>query len=95
LNAGKTRGFLNYRLKFCWPKVIYCTRQPNKLEWEIKKKTGGAKQGANQKSGGAMAHPGPPLESPLVAKQLGVSLLACKSLYDIIQIWRAHTCSFD
>jgi len=20
----QARGFLNYRLKYCWPKVIYC-----------------------------------------------------------------------
>ena len=31
----------------------------------------------------------------VVAKHLGASLLACKSLYDIIQIKRAHTWSFD
>jgi len=36
-----------------------------RIEWEIKKKTGGAKQGAKQKFVGAMIHPGPPLESPL------------------------------
>jgi len=42
-----------------------CICQPNKLKWEIKKTTDGAKRGAKQKSGGAMAHPGPPLESPL------------------------------
>jgi len=57
----QARGLLNYRLKYCWPKVIYCICQPNELEQEIKKKTGGAKQGAKQKSGGPMAHPGPPL----------------------------------
>jgi len=38
-----------------------------RIEREIKKKTGAAKQGAKQKSGRAMAHPAPPLESPLVA----------------------------
>jgi len=21
----QVRGFLNYRLKYCWPKVIYCS----------------------------------------------------------------------
>jgi len=41
--------------------VVYCISQPNELKREIKKKTGGAKQ----KSWGAMAHPGFPLESPL------------------------------
>jgi len=39
--------------------------QPNELKREIKKKTGGGKRGSKQKSGGGMAHPGPPLESPL------------------------------
>jgi len=38
-----------------------CLCQPIDLKLEIKNKTGGAKQ----KSGGAMAHPGLPLESPL------------------------------
>jgi len=37
-----------------------CICQPNELKREIKKKTGGAKQGAKQKSVGAMAHLGPP-----------------------------------
>ena len=60
----QARGFLNYRLKYCWPKVIHCIFQPNELEREIKKKLG-EKQGAKQKSGGTMAHPGPPLESRL------------------------------
>jgi len=41
--------------------------QPNELKREIKKKTGEAKRGAKQKSGGAMAHPVPSLESPLQA----------------------------
>ena len=39
-----------------------CICQPNELKREIKKKTGGGKQ----KSGVAMAHPGPPIESPLL-----------------------------
>jgi len=56
----QARGLVNYyRLKYCWPKVIYCIYQPTK-------KTEGAKQEANQKSGGAMAYPGPLLESPLL-----------------------------
>jgi len=42
-----------------------CIWQPNELKREIKKKTGGAKRGTKQKSGWAMAHLGPPLESPL------------------------------
>jgi len=36
---------LNHRLKYCWPKVIYFIYRPNELEREIKKETGGAKQG--------------------------------------------------
>ena len=42
-----------------------CICQPNELKREIKKKTGGGKRGAKQKTGEAMAHPGPRLESPL------------------------------
>jgi len=72
----QARGFLNYRSKYCWPKVIYCICQPNELERAIKKKTGRAKQGANQKSGRAMAHPGPPLESPRVRCHMEDSLRA-------------------
>jgi len=34
--------------------------QPNELKREIKKKTGGVKRKATQKSGGALAHPGLP-----------------------------------
>jgi len=34
-------GFLNYCLKYCWPKVFSCICQPNELKREIKKKTGG------------------------------------------------------
>ena len=37
-----------------------CICQPNELKREIKKHTGGAKRGAKQTSGEAMAHPGPP-----------------------------------
>jgi len=37
----QARGLLNDRLKYCWPKVIYCICQPNELEQEIKKKLGG------------------------------------------------------
>jgi len=40
-----------------------CICQPNDLK--LKKKTAGVKRGAKQKSGRDMAHPGPPLESPL------------------------------
>jgi len=53
-------GFLNYRLKYCWPKVIYYICQPNELEREIKKKNGGAKQGIKLKSGGPW-----PTQAPL------------------------------
>jgi len=42
-----------------------CICQPNELKREIKKKTGGAKAGAKQKSGGPWPTQAPPLESPL------------------------------
>jgi len=49
-------GLLNYRLKYCWPKVIYCICQPNELEREITQKTGAEQANI----WGDMAHPGPP-----------------------------------
>jgi len=59
----QARGFPNYRLKYCWPKVFYCKCQPNDLEREIMKKSGGfwkkIKQGAKQKSGVAIDHRAP------------------------------------
>ena len=42
----QTREFLNYRLKYCWPKIIYCICQRNELKRVIKKQLG-----AKQKSG--------------------------------------------
>jgi len=42
-----------------------CICQPNELKREIKKKTGGPNGGPSKNLGGVMAHPGPPLESPL------------------------------
>ena len=71
----QARGFLNHRLKYCLPTVIYCslhvcqincTCLPNELKRDIKKKTGGgASRGPSKNKGGTMAHPVPPLESPL------------------------------
>jgi len=61
----QARGLLNHRLKYCWRKVIYCICQPNELEREITKKLGG-QAGGPSKNLGPKAHPGPPLESPLV-----------------------------
>jgi len=69
LNADYAKGFLNYRLKYCWPKVdlrflvglLLVDRklpQPNELEWEMKKKTGAA-SGGPTKNLGATAHPAP------------------------------------
>jgi len=43
---------------------LLCISQPNELKRRIKKETGG-QTGAKEKSGGAVAHPGFPLESPL------------------------------
>jgi len=56
----QARGLLNYRLKYCWPKVIYCICQPNELEREIKKKSGG-----ESKNLGGHGPPRPSLELPL------------------------------
>jgi len=35
---------LNYRLKYCWSKVIYFIYRPNEFEQEIKKKLGGPRK---------------------------------------------------
>jgi len=56
----QSRGFLIDRLKYSWPNCIYCVCQPNELKREIKKKNGGAKQKAKQKSGGAWPTQAPP-----------------------------------
>ena len=40
-------GFLNYRLKSCWPKRIYLYVNQRNLKEDIKRKTG-----VNQNSGG-------------------------------------------
>jgi len=53
------------RLIFCWLKVVCCICQSNELEREIKQKTGGASRGPAKNLGGAIAHPGLPLEPPL------------------------------
>jgi len=50
----QARGLVNYyRLKYCWPKVIYCIYQP-------KKKTGGPSKGPTKNLGGH-GPPRPPL----------------------------------
>jgi len=38
----QARGFMNYRLKYCWPKVIYFIFQPHELKQEIKAKNEGS-----------------------------------------------------
>ena len=60
----QARGYLDNCLKYCWPKVIYCIRQPNKLKGEIKKKLGG-----QAKICGGHGPPNPPLKSPLAASK--------------------------
>jgi len=52
-------------LKFCWLKVICCICQSNELE--IKQRTVGGKTGGQPKTWGSMAHPGSPLEPPLLS----------------------------
>jgi len=63
----QARGFLNYRLKYCWPKVMYCICQPNKLKREIKKKTGEASRQPS-KNLGRHGPPSPPLRIATVAE---------------------------
>ena len=56
----QARGLLNYRLKYCWPEVIYCICQPNELERDFKKKTGRAKEGPSKNLGGSWSTQVPP-----------------------------------
>ena len=64
------RGFLNYRLKYCSPKVVYYVWQPN--ERGIMKKLGGrSNRGPTKNLGGHGPPRPPPLESPVsVARYL-------------------------
>jgi len=55
----QARGFLNYRLKYCWPKVMFCICQPNE-HGKLRKELGG-QTGGQAKTWGAIAHPGLPL----------------------------------
>jgi len=59
-------GLLNYRLKFCWLKLICCLCQSNELEREIKHTTGGDKLGPAQNLG-AVAQTSLSLQSPLAS----------------------------
>jgi len=45
----QTRGFLNYRLKYCWRKVFYCICQPNEREREIMTKNWWGQTGGQAK----------------------------------------------
>jgi len=45
----QARGFLNYRLKYCWPKVIYCIFHSSKTNLNGKKNWGGVETGSQQK----------------------------------------------
>jgi len=48
----QARGFLNYRLKYWWPKVIYGICQPKELKREITKKLGKLNRGPTKNLGG-------------------------------------------
>jgi len=80
----QAKGLLNYRLKFCWLKVICCIWQPNELERKINHKTGGD----CQISGGRWPTqaPRPLLEPLLILSYLRVSMTnnmtGC-----VIQLW--------
>jgi len=58
----QARGFLNYRLKYCWPKCIYCVCQvvnQTNLNGKLRKSWGGQALG-QAKIWGGMVDPGPP-----------------------------------
>jgi len=78
----KAKGFLHYRLKYCWPKVIYYCMSTKRTKQEIKKL--GVQMGENQKSGEAMAYPVPPLASPLIMQLLRVTPSTSLSLLHAI-----------
>jgi len=53
----QTRGLLNYRLKFCWLKVICCViYHSNELERKIKHKTGWSSRMPAKSLGGHGPH---------------------------------------
>jgi len=56
----QARGFLVDRLKYSWPKCIYCVCQPNELKREIKKKTGGPCRASSKNLGDAWPTQAPP-----------------------------------
>jgi len=74
----QARGFLIDRLKDSSPRCTYCVYQQNELKREIKKKTGGGKQGAKQKSGEGHCPPRPPLRIATGPDQ---------SLYNPSRLW--------
>jgi len=47
----QARGLLNYRLKYRWPKVVYCICEPNELERKIKGKNWGECRGPSKNLG--------------------------------------------
>jgi len=47
----QARGLLNYRLKYCWLKIICCVYQSNKPEREISTKLGGKNWGQPKSEG--------------------------------------------
>jgi len=66
----QARGLLNYRLKFCWLKVISCVCQSNELKREImhKYKLEGPTREPKLVEHGPSR---PPLESPLFINPVG------------------------
>ena len=60
----QARGFHNYRLKYCWPKVLYCICLPNELKTGNEEKNWRGGRWPRKILGGH-GPPSPPLESPL------------------------------
>jgi len=91
----QARGFLNYRFKYCWPKVIYCTCLPNELKRDIKKKLGEPSSGPRKNLGGH-GPPRPPLRIATVGPDLenknqpvhASTLLRGAVFFQLFQRWK-------
>ena len=73
----QARGFLNYRLKYCWPKFIYCICQPNELKREIKKKNWRGQTGGQPKVWRSHGPPRIPLRTATACLICRILLCAC------------------
>jgi len=82
--------FLNYRLKFCCAKVIYCICQPNELKREFKKKTESPNRGSTKNLMGpwpTQAALDSPLPSPRSPPHQALADTPVKVLRDMLYVY--------